>query len=208
MLATNFISDLEKAVDQRSTETSAMLHQITDLFLLNAGHYSADQVDLYDDVLNLLIVKVDQAARASLAQRIAVAKQAPKDAIRRLALDESIEVAEPVLSQADGLDDDLLVDCIAKRGSKHLIAIAARNSISELVSAHLIRNGDRDVLTAVASNPGAKISEPSFGILVERSAGDDWLSECIARRADIPDHHFRQLIISKHPAKTAGVLIA
>jgi uncharacterized protein (DUF2336 family) len=195
MLPTNFISDLEKAIDRRSTETGAMLHQITDLFLLNAGHYSVDLVDVYNEVLKLLIVKVDEAARATLAQRIAAAEQAPKDIVRSLALDESIEVAEPILTQSSHLDDDLLVDCIAKRGQKHLLAIATRNSISEAVSARLINKGDRNVLTTVANNPRAKISEPSFGTLVDKSAGDEWLSECIARRTDIPDHHFRQLVI-------------
>jgi uncharacterized protein (DUF2336 family) len=195
VLATNFISDLEKAIDERSTETGAMLHQITDLFLLHAGHYSADQVDVYDELLKLLIVKVDEAARTTLAKRIAAAEQAPKDAVRALALDESIEVAEPILTQSKALDDTLLVDCIAKRGQNHLLAIATRNSLSETVSAHLIRRGDRNVLTAVANNPGAKISEPSFEILVDKSTDDEWLSECVARRTDIPDHHFRQLVV-------------
>jgi uncharacterized protein (DUF2336 family) len=195
VLSINFISDLEKAIDQRSTQTGVMLHQITDLFLLNAGHYSADQIDLYDEVLKLLITKVDEAARAKLAQRIAATEQAPKDTVRSLALDESIEIAEPVLARSSALDDDFLVDCIAQRGQQHLLAIATRMSISERVSTNLINKGDRNVLTAVASNPGAKISEPSFEALVDKSVGNDWLSECIAVRSDIPAHHFRQLVL-------------
>ncbi len=31
-------------------------------------------------------------------------------------------------------------------------------------------------------------------MLVDKSVGDDWLSECIARRDDIPNHHFRELV--------------
>ena len=69
MLATNFISDLEKAIAERSAHTAAMLRQITDLFLANAGQYSTEQVGVYDDVLQLLIAKVDSAARATLARR-------------------------------------------------------------------------------------------------------------------------------------------
>jgi uncharacterized protein (DUF2336 family) len=195
VLPTNFISDLEKAIDQRSAETGAMLHQITDLFLLSAGNYSADQVDAYDEVLKLLIIKVDEAARATLAKRIATAEQTPKDTIRSLALDESIEVAEPILGQSSALDDDLLVDCIKKRGQQHLLAIATRNSISESVSSLLIEKGDRNVLTTVANNSGAKISELGFSMLMDKSTQDEWLSECIARRKDIPDRHFRELVI-------------
>lgn len=194
MLPTNFISDLEKAIAERSTETGAMLHKITDLFLLNAGHYSADQINLYDDVLQRLISKVDAAARATLAQRIAGVEQTPKDTIRSLALDEAIEVAEPILTNSNALDDGLLVECITKHGQKHLLAIATRNSISETVSSHLIRRGDRNVLGAVVNNPGARISDTSFEVLIDKSAADEWLSECIGRRSDIPDHHFRQLV--------------
>jgi len=200
LLPTNFISDLEKAIDRRSSETGAMLHQITDIFLLHAGHYSADQVSAYDEVLKRLIARVDEAARATLAQRIAATEQAPSDTVRALALDESIAVAEPVLTQSNALDDALLVDCIGKRGQKHSLAIATRNAISENVSTELIKTGDRNVLATVANNPGAKISEPGFEILLDRSAGDEWLCECIAQRSDIPARHFRQLLISASEA--------
>ncbi len=72
-----------------------MLHKITDLFLLHAGHYSADQVALYDNVLKVLVGKVDVAARSALAARLAPIDDAPGKTIRSLALDDAIEVAEP-----------------------------------------------------------------------------------------------------------------
>ena len=77
LLPNNLISDLEKAMTNRSAEAGAMLQQITDLFLLNVGHYSAEQLDVYDGVLNELIVKVEVAARAKLAQRLAPINGAP-----------------------------------------------------------------------------------------------------------------------------------
>jgi uncharacterized protein (DUF2336 family) len=194
LLSTNFISDLEKAIADRSSETGAMLHKITDLFLLNAGHYSADQLDVYDGVLKLLIAKVDVAARATLAQRLAPVDDAPAGAVRSLALDDAIEVAEPILAQSSALNDSILSNCIANHGQKHLLAIATRNLLSETVCDQLIIKGDRNVLSAVVNNPGAVISEPSFGVLVDKSSGDDWLSECIARRKDIPERHFRDLV--------------
>jgi hypothetical protein len=49
-------------------------------------------------------------------------------------------------------------------------------------------------LGTLAGNAGATISDPSFGILVQRSANDDWLLECIAGRKDIPQHHLRKLL--------------
>lgn len=172
-----------------------MLHQLTELFLLNVGHYSADQLDLYDGILSELIKKVEVAARLKLAQRLAPIDGAPADTIRALALDDAIEVAEPVLSQSNALDDDTLTRCITLKGQEYLLAIATRNKISETVSSQLIANGDRKVLGTLASNPGAAISDPSFGVLVKKSANDDWLSECVAGRTDIPEHHLRELLL-------------
>jgi uncharacterized protein (DUF2336 family) len=194
MLPENFISDLEKAIAGRSADTGAMLHQITDLFMSNPAQYSTEQLDVYDDVLQTLVAKVDVAARAALAKRIAAVENAPTSTIKALATDEAIEVAEPVLSQSPVLSDDILVQCIAGRGQEHLLAIATRSTLSEEVSGHLIVKGDHKVLGAVVNNPGASISEPSFQVLVNRGADDDWLAECIAKRADIPVQHFRALV--------------
>ena len=180
--STNLISDLERALTTRSTEAGAMLHQLTELFLVNVGHYSADQLDLYDGIFNELVKKVEVAARVKLAQRLASIDGAPAKTIRSLALDDAIEVAEPVLSQSNALDDDTLTHCISLKGQEYLLAIATRDKISETISSQLIASGDRKVLGTLAGNPGATISDPSFGILVQKSANDDWLSECIAGR--------------------------
>jgi uncharacterized protein (DUF2336 family) len=194
LLPLNLVSDLEKAIAGRSTDANAMLNQITDLFLLNVGHYTVEQLDVYDVVLKKLIAKVEVAARAMLARRLALVNKAPPNTIRSLALDDAIEVAEPVLSQYSALDDDTLTRCIAIKGQEHLLAIATRNKISETISYHLVAKGNKKILSTLASNPGAAISDSSFGILVKKSAEDDWLAECVAGRKDIPEHHLRELV--------------
>jgi hypothetical protein len=194
LVPNNLISDLENAIATRSAEAGAMLQQITDLFLLNVGHYSAEQLDIYDGVLNELIANVEVAARVRLAQRLAPLDSAPANTIRSLALDDAIEVAEPVLSQSGALDDDTLTRCIAVKGQEYLLAIATRNTVSETVSYQLIAKGNNKVLGTLASNPGAAISDPGFDMLVKKSVDDDWLMECVAERKDIPEHHLRALL--------------
>jgi uncharacterized protein (DUF2336 family) len=194
VLAHNLISDLENAVATRSVETGAILRRVTDLFLVNAGHYTADQLELYDGILKVLIAAVEVSARAELAQRLAPVDGAPAGAIRTLALDDAIEVAEPVLAQSSVLDDDTLTHCITINGQDHLLAIATRSKLSERVSDQLVTKGNIEVLRTLASNPGAAISDLGFGILVKKSTDDDWLSERVARRVDIPEHHLRDLI--------------
>jgi Uncharacterised protein conserved in bacteria (DUF2336) len=190
----NLISDIEKAISSGSADAGRLLHRITDLFLLNVGHYSAEQLDLYDGVLSELVVRVEIAARAKLAQRLAPIDGAPVNTVRSLALDRAIEVAEPILSLSNALSDETLSHCIEINGQEHLLAIAARKKVSESVSDKLIAKGNNGVLTALATNPGATISDSGFGILVHKSADDDWLSECIAGREDIPERHLRELL--------------
>lgn len=194
VLTQTLLSDLEDALATRSVDTGTMLRRVTDLFLINAGNYSADQLELYDGILKVLTAAVEVGARAELAQRLAPVDGAPVSTIRTLALDDAIEVAEPVLSQSNALDDDILTLCITLKGQEHLLAIATRNKLSSEVSDQLVTKGNIGVLRTLASNPGAAISDLGFGILVKKSADDDWLSERVARRIDIPEHHLRELI--------------
>ena len=194
VLTQNLISDLENAVATRSAETGTMLRRVTDLFLVNAGHYTADQLELYDGILQMLIAAVEVSARAELAQRLAPIDGVPANTIRTLALDDAIEVAEPILAQSKSLDDDVLTHCITIKGQEHLLAIATRTKLSETITDQLVTRGDIKVLRTVASNPGAAISDLGFGILVKKSTEDNWLTERVARRIDIPEHHLRELI--------------
>jgi uncharacterized protein (DUF2336 family) len=190
----NLVSDLEEALAQRSANAGAILNQITELFLQRVEQYSTEQMDLYDEILNELVARVEIAARVRLAQRLASLNSAPTKTIRSLALDDEIDVAEPILSQSSALTDDILAQCIATKGQKHLHAIATRKEISETISHDLIVNGDRIVLGTLACNPGAAISDRGFGMLVRKGADDDWLTECIGKRSDIPSHHLRELL--------------
>ena len=194
MLSQTLISDLEKAVATRSADTARMLRRVTDLFFLNVGNYSADQLELYDGILKVLVAAVEVSARAELARRLAPVDNAPANTIRSLALDDAIEVAEPVLAQSNALDDDILTHCITIKGQEHLLAIATRKKLSETVTDQLVTKGDIEVLRTLASNPGAAISDLGFGILVKKGTDDDWLSERVARRIDLPEHHLRELI--------------
>ena len=145
-----------------------MLHRITELFLIHAGHYSTDQLGVYDDVLEMLIDKGEVSARVELAQRLAPLADPPAQTIRTLARDDATEVAEPVLAQSPALDDDTLAEIATTKGWGHLVAIAARLEVSEMVSDKLIASDNKKVITTLVNNSGAKISNEGFGTLVKK----------------------------------------
>jgi uncharacterized protein (DUF2336 family) len=120
--------------------------------------------------------------------------RAPVAVIRALARDQSIEVAEPVLSQSPRLTEEDLLSVAQTQGQDRLLAISKRPTVSEAVSDVLVTRGNQEVVRSVARNDGARFSSAGFGKLVERSIGDDELAFTVGMRKDVPKEHFQALI--------------
>ena len=68
----SLITEVESAISSGSADRRVeTLRRVTDLFMLRADNYSDDQVDLFDDVISRLAVKIEEQARAELAKRLA-----------------------------------------------------------------------------------------------------------------------------------------
>jgi uncharacterized protein (DUF2336 family) len=189
------IDELEAALGSGSISRRIdILTRITDLFLNGAELYSEEQVGVFDDVMARLVNAIETQARAKLAHRLAPIANAPSNVIHMLAFDDDIEVARPVLTQSERLDDrDLLVSAGTK-SQEHLHAIAQRRSLSEAVTDVLVERGDREVVHSVVRNIGARFSDAGFRMLVKRSTGDDALATEVGLRSDIPRPHFLLLL--------------
>ncbi len=189
------IDELEAALasgtDARRIE---MLARLTDLFVGGAARYSDAQVGVFDDVMVRLMTTIEATARAELALRLAPIANAPVNVMHLLACDDDIEVARPVLSRSERLDDRALLAGAAGKSQRHLLAIAQRKSLSEAVTAVLVERGDRDVVRSLVKNSGARFSDAGFRMLVERSAGDDDLATEVGMHGDIPRPHFLMLL--------------
>lgn len=178
---------LELALASRDlSRRAAILHRVADLFMHGSGHFSADQIELFDEVMSRLIEAVEVAARAAFGSRLARVADAPGRAMRRLAFDDSIEVAGPVLTHCAQLDDAALVDNARTRSQEHMLAISRRSSLAECVTDVLVDRGNRVVVVSTASNPGAKFSAGGIATLVARSRAHGDLAMCVWSRPDIP----------------------
>jgi uncharacterized protein (DUF2336 family) len=141
-----------------------------------------------------LAAEIEEDARITLAAQLAPIPNAPQKVINRLAIDEVIEVAWPVLAHSERVDDNALIESAMMLSQQHLLAISRRRVVNERVTDVLIARGDRPVLAGVAGNPGAQISELGYSTLVQRSENDDDLIERIGMRADIPRPLFLKLL--------------
>jgi uncharacterized protein (DUF2336 family) len=171
-----------------------MLRHVTDLFIVSAEQLSESEISLFDDVLNRLIVDIEIAAKALLAMRLAPIANAPPRAICKLAFDDAIEVAGPVLIQSERLDDATLIAAAKNKGQAHMLAIAQRRAIGEAVTEVLVACGDKQVLVRTAQNQGAKFSDSTFQQLAEKSDDDEVLAVSVGVRDDIPPHLFHRLL--------------
>jgi uncharacterized protein (DUF2336 family) len=189
------LEEVENAVALGTSERrGAIMRQITDLFIVESESYSDEKMELFDDVFMRLAAEIEMSARALLAARLAPLPNAPPGIIRALAFDDAIEVAQPVLTTSERLDEQSLVENAKQKSQEHLLAISRRRALSERITDVLVARGDRQVVLSVADNRGAKLSHSGFGILVRRAEGDDRLAASVGTRPEIPPHLFAKLL--------------
>src|SRR3982075_691281 len=189
----SFLRDLDEAVLRGTPEsrTRALWHT-TDLLI--AGRYSDEEIWTFGEVIGRLADEIEVAARSQLARRLAAFDRAPVNIIHKLAFDDSIEVAGPILQDSERLEAYALVANVCTKSQPHLLAISKRKSIEETVTDVLVTRGNQDVVSSVANNNGARFSDFGFLHMVKRAEGDSILAEQLGLRKDIPRHVFQQLI--------------
>ncbi len=195
------IYELEEALSHGSAERRAKtLRRITDLFVFGSSQFSKEHIAVFDNVFKHLIADIERSARVTLADRLALLPHAPPQVIRTLAFDDEIDVAGPVLTRSEQLDNATLVENARTKSQQHLLAISRRKAIAETVTDVLVERGNRDVALSAAQNAGANFSETGYIRLVRRSEGDDELAKAVGSRPEIPRQQFLKLLTTASAA--------
>jgi len=191
---TSLLSELEDVLERGSGERCAyVLRRVTDLFLA-ASQWNDEAVELYDDIFERLIDHIETKVLIELSNRLAPIDHAPPNTIYRLARNEEIEVAAPVLEHSTRLDDATLRELAESSSQAHLLAISSRTQLGEPITDVLVGRGNAAVARRVAANPGARLSETGFATLARRAEGNADIAESIARRPELPLHVFCALL--------------
>ena len=154
------------------------------------GRYSEDEIWTFGEVIGRLADEIEVAARAQLARRLARFDNAPVNIIHKLAFDDSIDVAGPILQESGRLEPYALVANVCTKGQPHMLAISKRESLEETVTDVLVTRGDQEVVNSVATNNGARFSDFGFLHMIQRAEGDSILAEQLGLREDIPQAYF------------------
>jgi uncharacterized protein (DUF2336 family) len=203
----SLIADLEGAIKNGSSDRRVeTLRRVTDLFLSDADRLNEAQVGVFDDVLCHLIKRIETRAIAELSARLAPVDNAPIEAIRRLARDDEITVAGPVLTQSARLTTHDLVEIAQTKSQAHLLAISGRAQLEEAVTDQLLSRGDSAVAHKLVDNAGARFSETGFTTLVKNAATDEMITKRIGLRLDLPVRLLRELLLKATEAVRAWLL--
>ncbi|MCA6118879.1 DUF2336 domain-containing protein [Bradyrhizobium sp. WSM 1738] len=196
MLERSITAEVEAAIKAGSAEKHLdTLRQVTDLFLLSAESYSDEQIELFGDVLERLIRTIELRALADVAARIALAetstqlasvKQAPPAVIRRLANNDEITIARPVLTESARLSAEDLVELAQTKGEQHLLAISGRWWLTEIVTDALLKRHYPSVSRRLVTNPGARMSASGFAMVLKQAESDPDLAVETGVRVDLP----------------------
>jgi uncharacterized protein (DUF2336 family) len=187
------IAELEDAVRHGSSEKRVVPSTGDRLFLHEGDRLSDDQVKVFDDVLCILIARVESRAKAELSQRLAPHDYAPFEVIQHLARDSDIAVAGAVLASSSRLRTSDLVELASTRG-KDICSRFRAAPPSGAVTDVIVERGKPKVIRKLANNAGARFSDAGYSGIVAHADADDELTELLGLRIDLPIKFLRDLL--------------
>ena len=181
------ISELDAMLPKRSdAQRYDMLRQVCDLFLAHAQACQAAQVLVFGDVMMALVETVRRDALIELSGKLAPVDNAPSKVARRLARDDDMAIAGPMLTQSQALTDTDLADIVANKGPSHLKAVLKRAQLGAAVSDLLLERDDPELIYRLAANEEVHFSEVGIVKLVYAAKNDKKLADIVLRRKDLP----------------------
>jgi uncharacterized protein (DUF2336 family) len=200
----SIVEEVEAAIKIGSAEKSLdSIRRVTDLFLSSADSLNAEQIELFDEVLERLIKTIEIRAIADVSARIALAEmsaqlapvaQAPPSVVRRLAANDEIDIAGPVLTESARLSTEDLLEIAETKSEQHLLAISGRWWLKEVLTDALLARRYPSVSRRIISNPGARVSSAGFAIIIAQAESDPELAVETGIRVDLPPDLRRQLL--------------
>lgn len=130
----------------------------------------------------------DQALRVRhiIAEELKDTPNAPPELIRKLAWDDHVEIACPILEFSPLLGDTELLDIIS---SSHIPgvteAIARRKVVSETVSAAIVDSNNTSAIHSLIVNQGAHLSERTLSDIIDKAPNYEVWHEPLLLRPEL-----------------------
>src|SRR5579875_1998318 len=145
-----------------------LLAAMIELCQTDQGRAAQEAGSLINDIFMDLVRRAERDLRLRLAERLSAEPWAPSGLINALALDD-IEIARPVIAKSPVLKDRDLIQLLVAATIDHQIEVARRPNLGEAVVKAILDMGDPAVLTTLAGNETAELSDLSMERLVSFS---------------------------------------
>jgi uncharacterized protein (DUF2336 family) len=157
---------VEMARSRTPHDRDRLLLALADLCEQGAAAIGHAQVQaLVSSIFMNLVVEAERDMRRRLAEKLAHAEWAPPALINVLALDE-IEVARPIIAASPVLKDHDLMRLLVEATIEHQIEVARRPQLGRPVVAAILGQAEPAVLTALAGNETAELTDADMRELV------------------------------------------
>ncbi|NQV47187.1 MAG: DUF2336 domain-containing protein [Rhodospirillaceae bacterium] len=135
------------------------------------------------ETLNMLAQDELTKVRLILSETLKDVANAPPDVIKRLAMDQALEVAGPVLEFSPVLTDEDLISFIETGTAEGaLSAISKRQDVGEGVSDAIIDCNDEQAIAVLLGNDTAQIREQTLDDLIDRADSVElWHAPLVSR---------------------------
>jgi uncharacterized protein (DUF2336 family) len=162
----------------------ALFKRLADVVCLPESRINSFERSVTADLLLDMLKEASVAERERVARRVASLSDIPHNLARVLLID-IIEVASPLLENAESLSDAELVYCAKYGSTQHRVLLALRKNLPMILSESLIENGEPRVLEALLRNQRSVLSPTAIETIVALSQTCTALVPLIIKRPEL-----------------------
>lgn len=175
---------IDIAKDHTAAGRISLAHAVGELHLRHESILTDHERTLLNDICRVLVEDVEERVRAAMADKLAKAKNVPRELVLRLA-EDNINVAQDVILYNVQLKEPELIFLVKQKALAHHLAIARRFGIDGNVSQALVDTNDVNVVKTLLENLSASINYPTIESLVAKSRDIELWHEALLYRPEI-----------------------
>ncbi len=212
--------DIQRLVRSENADDRAVAtHKICRA--MERGELSEGERRAAQEIIRMLAQDAAELVRRALAVTLRTSELLPHDVAMKLAQDV-ITVSVPVLTYSPLFTDEDLADIIRSGGPVRQVAIAKRETLSEIVTLSLADNGVEEAVVIACANDNARFSEGGMNRVMDRFGTSEVLHSVLINRKVLPvsiserlvnvvSSVLREQLISQHaisPEAAVGIISA
>ncbi len=159
--------------------------RLSDMLLLPASMLPPQERAFAIDILQAALEHAATEVRVQLAERLSRMGKIAPSLVLRLARDNDVSVATPVLRLSEAIGNADLIEILKNGQPDRAMIIASRSVLPSDVAAEIAKSGNDAALAAALENAGAVFEPGVVANLAERVRNDEQLATLLLERPEM-----------------------